>query len=268
MILSKEDIKEIFIDQLCKDYSCSRKQLVSPNNVFVKRTLIDGRRRFKDDDVLVKVLCIGGKVVFACREDVLERMEAEFKDVKGEWFSEFPTLLKLDNICREYGYYLEDFHHFCLPADNDYFSEQELETMASQYEIKIYEADELECFRGDKRFLRALSFIESAPDMIAITASKDGKILGMSGVSADSENLWQIGIDVDPSARGNNIGALLTVLLKREVLKRGKVPFYGTNESHIQSQRVSVKSGFIPAWAELNTEPIGSNNNLMFGHLE
>lgn len=266
--MNKQKIKEILYKQLCKDYSCTLADIKSFDNVFVPRTLVNGRRMFKDDDCLVKVLCINGKVVFSCREDVLERMKEEFAGTKGEWFSEFPTLLKLDNICREYGYYLEDFHHFCLPADNEYFSDDELEKMASQYDIRMYEADELECFRGDKRFLRALSFIENAPDMIAITASKDGKIMGMSGVSADSENLWQIGIDVDAAARGNNLGALLTVLLKREVLKRGKVPFYGTNESHIQSQRVSVKSGFIPAWAELNTEPIGSNNNLMFGHLE
>ena len=66
--------------------------------------------------------------------------------------------------------------------------------------------------------------------------------------------MWQIGIDVLPESRGRQIGPLLTILLKREILKRGKLPFYGTAESHIQSQKVAVKSGFLPAWAELQSD--------------
>ncbi|WP_291637502.1 hypothetical protein [Clostridium sp.] len=40
-------------------------------------------------------------------------------------------------------------------------------------------------------------------------------------------------------------------LLKDEILKRGKIPFYGTMESHFHSQNIAVSAGFFPTWAEL-----------------
>ena len=85
---------------------------------------------------------------------------------------------------------------------------------------------------------------------------KDGEILGMAGASADSDVMWQIGIDVMPESKGRNLGPFITILLKREILKRGKIPYYGTVESHIQSQKVAVKSGFVPYWAEINSAPL------------
>ena len=47
------------------------------------------------------------------------------------------------------------------------------------------------------------------------------------------------------------IGTTLVKLLKNEILKRGKIPFYGTAESHFHSQNIAINSGFFPAWAEL-----------------
>ena len=47
------------------------------------------------------------------------------------------------------------------------------------------------------------------------------------------------------------IGAALIARLKNAVIARGKLPYYGTAVSHIASQRVAVKAGFLPAWAEL-----------------
>ena len=79
----------------------------------------------------------------------------------------------------------------------------------------------------------------------------DDKIIGMAGASADSETMWQIGIDVLPEYRGRGIGTNLVTLLKNEVLKRGKIPFYGTVESHLNSQNIAISAGFFPAWAEL-----------------
>ena len=57
-----------------------------------------------------------------------------------------------------------------------------------------------------------------------------------------------------PEAEGMGIGTTLVAMLKNAVLDRGVLPFYGTSVSHIASQRVAVKAGFLPAWAELITE--------------
>ena len=52
------------------------------------------------------------------------------------------------------------------------------------------------------------------------------------------------------------IAPALAAMLKNEILVRGKLPYYGTALSHIASQRVAVKAGFLPAWAELLSEEI------------
>lgn len=73
----------------------------------------------------------------------------------------------------------------------------------------------------------------------------------MAGASRDGENMWQIGINVMEEASGQGIGQNIVKLLKEEILNRGKVPFYGTVESHIISQRVALSSGFYPVFAEI-----------------
>jgi hypothetical protein len=75
--------------------------------------------------------------------------------------------------------------------------------------------------------------------------------MGMAAASADSETLWQIGIDVLPSFRGLGLGTALVSLLTAEVLRRDKVPFYGTAGSHFHSQNIAINAGYFPAWAEL-----------------
>lgn len=73
----------------------------------------------------------------------------------------------------------------------------------------------------------------------------------MAGASEDSKTLYQIGIDVLPEYRGKGIGTNLVALLKQELLKRGKIPFYGTAVSHIISKNTAINAGFFPAWAEV-----------------
>ena len=126
-----------------------------------------------------------------------------------------------------------------------------------QYEIRWYDEEAIEAFRGDERFLKAYSFCGTAPDVIGAAAVKDGAILGMVGASRDSETMWQIGIDVVPEARGRGLGVLLVSLLKNEILSRGRLPFYGTAVSHTISQNIAIRSGFKLAWVELGTAKTG-----------
>ncbi len=124
------------------------------------------------------------------------------------------------------------------------------------YQIKWFEQQDIHQFKGDDRFSEALAFEETHPDVLAVAAFDGDRIMGMAGASADSKTMWQIGIDVIPEYRGKGIGASLTALLKQEVLKRGKIPFYGTVESHDISKNIAIRAGFIPAWAELQSRKI------------
>lgn len=249
-------IRELFQEQMQTDYCCTLEELNSTQNEYTIRELREGRRRFKKDDAILKVLCINGKCIFSGRKEILKDCRETFQDLNGAWMSQYKYLYWLDDLLLENKYFLEDLHHYYLPLGQELLSQEEMDALAQNYDVIWYEREEIEQFRGDERFVHAYSFLPEAPDVLGVAVLKDGEILGMAGASADSDVMWQIGIDVMPESKGLNLGPFITILLKREILRRGKLPYYGTVESHIQSQKVAIKSGFLPFWAELNSAPL------------
>jgi predicted GNAT family acetyltransferase len=64
-------------------------------------------------------------------------------------------------------------------------------------------------------------------------------------------------MDVLPDYRGRGIAAYLVTLLKEEIIKRGRIPYYSTSQSNIYSQNIAMNCGFFPAWVEAySTEDI------------
>lgn len=248
--MTKEQILDIFYKQMAVDYSCSLEEIKDYNNYIKRDKHSKGTRMFKSPDHIAKMISLNGKFVL-CTEDIIQTEAGKIARFPGEWMSLGQNLEKLNAITRPYGYIAVDQHHYYLPLGETTLPCELIDDINDGYDIRLYEREELEQFRDDPRFTAALSFCESAPDMLAVTAEKDGKILGMSGASADSDTMWQIGINVCKEARGLNLGPFLTTVLKEEILQRGKVPFYGTGESHIQSQKVALKSGFVPMWWEV-----------------
>ena len=130
-----------------------------------------------------------------------------------------------------------------------------------------YNQEEILRFKDNNQFTSAISFWQGHPDVLAVAALKEeykaeGKtfdqshLAGMAGTSLDGEYLWQIGINVDKDCAGRGLAHKLGRILKEEVLRQGKVPFYGTSESHTVSQTVGLKAGFVPAWNEVSVERI------------
>ena len=151
---------------------------------------------------------------------------------------------KIDDKLRENGRCIGSVHPF-------YICETQSAVDTGDYEIRWYEQEDIEQFRGDERFKESYGFCEKAPDMLGISAVRNGEIIGMAGASCDSRIMWQIGINVAKESRSNGIGTMLVTLLKNEILARGKLPFYGTSASHLASQRVALGAGFLPAWVEM-----------------
>ena len=92
--------------------------------------------------------------------------------------------------------------------------------------------------------------------------SKSDKLVGLAGCSADCEAMWQIGIDVLPEYRRQNIASALTSRLALETLERGKIPFYCAAWCNIKSVRNAIKSGFRPAWVETTVKNVSFVNEL------
>lgn len=76
----------------------------------------------------------------------------------------------------------------------------------------------------------------------------DNNIVAMAGASADSDLMWQIGIDVLSKFRNKGFATSLVSNLALMIMERGIAPYYGTASSNIASQFVAYRSGFIPTW--------------------
>ena len=243
-------MNQILTYQLSIDYGCSPSDVLDEKNHFAEFYPHPHRRRYDDaDDCLLKICAVNSKLLVCGRSEIIADLEPWLKDFGGEWFLEAGPLRKLDEILRPHGCRVRRFHPF-------YISDVPAEVDTGSWDIRWYEAADIEQFRGDGRFTSAFTFLEAAPDILGVAAMRDGEICAMAGASADSPLLWQIGINTLPAARRQGAAATVVSLIRNEILRRGALPYYGTALSHMASQRTALRAGFQPAWAELVTEAI------------
>ena len=141
---------------------------------------------------------------------------------------------------------------------------QDTQARVTRLRVELLDAEQIERFRGDKRYSNALGFSATRPDVLVLAAyavdgagdtesvgiSANADPVAMVGLSDDSPIMRQIGIDVLPAWRGAGIASALVRDAARLTLAEGYLPFYGTSPSHILSQRVAMNAGLVPTWWE------------------
>ena len=240
----KHNILESAKKQLALDYNCLLSDFEKKENTICENKLITGRRLYDSDGCFLKVVCFGGRAIISTSQQMMPWCQEKLINSDSAWLFQYQNLRNIDEKLEEFGHEIADVHHYYLPNSNT----QEIGPIT---DVKWYEHKDILQFENDNRFGEALAFNENYPDMLAVAAFEGDNIMGMAGASADSKTMWQIGINILPQYRSRGIGTNLVILLKNEILKRGKIPFYGTVESHIRSQNIAVSAGFFPAWAEL-----------------
>ncbi len=247
---SREENRGRLYRQLALDFCCTEEEIRSGENQYHVYRKKEGRRRFRtDDDCFLKVMSIRNRLLFTGEESILAWCREKYGGREGAWFMEPAVMRELDRELERRGYQIDQLRPFYVALEPGHED-------SAGAEIRWWRGKEIEAFRDDPRFTNAFSFCPTAPDEIGVAALRDGRITGMAGVSSDGVLLWQIGIDVLPEARGSGIGVMLVELLKNEVLRQGKIPFYGTAVSHTLSRDVAIRSGFRAGWAELTTKKI------------
>lgn len=220
------------------------------------------------------IICLG-QLFICCDEQIYDWIMEQYGQCKPEWFCNFQNLRKLDEKLKEFGHQIQDTHVFFLPEAGmiDKTDEmlgttpgaEERSEDATFCQYQWFEQSEILRFKDNNCFTSAICFWEGTPDVLAVAKIKkeylrltnnektfdQSRMAGMAGASRDGAYLWQIGINVDKEYAGQGLGYELVRMLKEEILHRGKVPFYGTSESHTISQTVGLKAGFVPAWTEV-----------------
>lgn len=239
------------LEQLAIDYNTTPQALRGGRNLFTVFSFDPRKRVFHNKkSELLRVLLLGDVAVFRCSDEALRAaLETQFSDALAEWMLSIRSLRALDDVLSRFSEEIAHQQRFFLPTENAPPERPNLN-------LRCYEGEQLERFRGDERFQTALTFLPEMPDALAVTAEENGQILGLAGASRDAARFWQIGVDVVPAARRRGIATALVAALRREILSRGALPFYGTAPSHIGSMWTALHAGFVPAWAELRSAPL------------
>ena len=234
------------------------------------------------------IICLG-QLFICCDEKIYDWVVKQYAQYPPEWICNFQNLRKLDEKLKEFGHEIQDTHVFFLPEDstqrkNEPYVRADMQKTSATlvngqgddenvWKYVWFEQEEILQFKENNRFTSAICFWEGTPDVLAVAALRESaekfgdiksfdqsQMAGMAGVSGDGKYLWQIGINVDKDHAGQGLGHKLVRILKEEILRRGKVPFYGTSESHTVSQNVGLKAGFVPAWTEVWVRKLKENS--------
>lgn len=235
---------------LSLELNCFPEDFGKNENIITAPVLNEGRRVYQQEPYFFHMATIGSNAVITSDERLHSFLREWSAEKQGHWLFELPNLLPLEKELNKYGYSLSQSHHMFLP-------ESQSEPIGS-FETKWFFDKQIHQFYGDVRFPNAIcsEYLPYRPDRIVVCAYIDGEIAGMAGCSEDAKGFQQIGIDVMPQHRSKGIGAYLVATLKKEIEKRGDIPFYGTSLSNLHSWNIAIKCGFRPAWVEIGCKKI------------
>ncbi len=237
----------LFLIQKQFDLDCNLKEAeeLVENKVYLSKSLaLKGARIVAKTDLFFRAIIFMGKAYIMVDESIYDGCKELFKNAKPEWFCEFSNLRVIDRILNEYDREIADTHIYFLP-------DAEAKEIAETREVKWFNEKEIMDMKETNIFHNALCYSPTQPDILAVAAMDGDKIKGMAGASLDGKYVRQIGIDVSEEYQNEGLATYLTTIIKQRILKAGFVPFYGTSESHAISRSVAIRSGFLPAFAEI-----------------
>ena len=251
MVTSRE-IDTIVKTQLSYEFNCRPENFSGSDNVITSAVLHEKRRMFSDKAFFLQMATFGKGAVISADERMHPWLREWVKGREGFWLFEQHNYYELEQELRKYGYKMSLTHQMYLPVPR-------LMEIKTDLKVKWLEQGDIAEYYSREEFSNALcdEFKPERPDVLAVVALDGDKIMGMAGCSEDCKGMWQIGIDVLPEYRGRGIAKTLVTLLRDEAFRRGAIPYYGTSLSNIQSQRIALASGFVPAWVEAETRECG-----------
>ncbi len=246
--MTNRDILEIAMRQSAEDIGCRREAFQADRNVVVPFQLGKNARKYLREPITCTFVSYGNNVVAASVGETLDEVSGYLAKFKFYHCFETPNLHWLNERLVEKG------HKICFMAEYYLPSENGIPSLPCAFETRVLGQEDFGQLYLPE-WSNALCKDRRHLDVLGVGAYDGEKLVGLATCSADCEKMWQIGVDVLPDYRRRGIASALTSALAREILNRGKVPFYCTAWSNIRSVRNAVKSGFVPAWVEMTAKP-------------
>lgn len=228
--MNKQEMMTIVYSQLAIDYNCKPEDFNRDGVIFTIAEKQNGRREMPFITPRLEIITMGKSTIVNVSKNIMSFAKRKFEG-KSRY-----EILTSKFVYGVNPYYLPDVENL-----------KEIENKSFRFELI---SSNIQLLYSNKGFNNALQYdVDSKrPEVLAAIAYAENKLVGIACASADSKTMWQIGVDVLPEYRGNGIAVKLVNMLTIETLNRGIVPYYTTDCANINSQKVAIKSGYIPAW--------------------
>ena len=253
--MTNEEIIRIAMEQSAKDIGCKPEDFFRNDNVLVPFMLGADAKKYYKLPIGCNFISYGNNVVAAATDECLEVVENYIKKFEFYHCFETPNMKWLNERLEPFGLTVCFMAEYYLP------NVELLKERFCQYEQRVLEQTDFANLYLPE-WSNALCIDRKQLDVLGVGAYDGDNLVGLSGCSADAQEMWQIGVDVLPEYRRKGIASVITSRLALEILKRGKVPFYCSAWSNIRSARNAIKCGFIPAWVEMTIKPIEVVNEM------
>lgn len=231
--MDKKNMMQLVYNQLAIDYNCSPQDFLKEGLIFTEAKELKGRRPYPFIIPRLEMITFGNGVVINASSDILLLVKSKL---------EGKTRYEVFNMP-----FVNSVNLYFLPNLNN----KSLVIKTDNFDFELLEKCDIANLYKYKGFNYALQYnVESFhPEVLAIVAKQEGEVVGVASAAAECKTMWQINVDVLSPYRGNNLAVFMVNTLTIEVLNRGIVPYYSTDCSNLASQRVAVKSGYIPTWS-------------------
>lgn len=241
------EILQIAMDQSAVDLSCEPEDFLSEENKVVMSRSEKGARKYLELPFICNLVSYGSNIVASVQPEYAQFVKDYVNRFPVERCFETPNLHVLNDAFRDRGQLVCFMAEYWLP-DLD-----RVRLLDCPYELRMLtQADFPPLYRPE--WSNALCEKRRELDVLGVGAYDKETLVGFAACSADCDTMWQIGVDVLPEYRRQGVASAVTSRLTREILDRGKAPFYCCAWSNVKSARNAVRCGYHPAWVELTVK--------------
>lgn len=251
--MNKAQMYEIVRNQLAIDYNCKPDDFFKEGIIITEAKKSEGRRSLPFIHPRCEMITMGHSVIVNVSKDVMPFVK---RKLNGKSKYDAMNMPFVYGLCH---YYLPD-----IDKVNAVYND-------TSYEFRLLEQAEIRSYYKYEGFKNALQYNEDSlnPEILGIAVFDKDVFIGICCAAKDSEKMCQIGVDVSSEYRNQHIAATAVKMLTKELLDRGLIPYYFTDNTNLASQRTAAAAGYFPAWnhsfkSRLHGKPFAFLNYIRF----
>ncbi len=242
------------ISSLYDEYGINYTETFNKSNIFINSEQVSSSKLINKESLFFSILCTGSQLVFCCDEKILNLMKEKFRDYPSSWIFNFQTLNEINEILKKFNYQISPFsHHYYIPYNlNKIDFELKTDFLPNMHELSPKEI----IAQNIPQTFKNIQFSLNKNCFYCLAYEINSEIIGICTSKKKNSLFWEIAIEIKQEYRQKSLAKQLLEGVKIHLIQHGYIPYYGTSESNIASQRTAISCGFKPFWAQVLSEKI------------